>query len=188
MTDGRATRVVIHLGVAIELVTRLTSLIIPGVVIRALIERMKAQRQPLSAGCWEVTLSVLGSLAHQQGVVRRAAHRPCLCRIQRIDGHCSRGRQCRWHSKQDPALAAGYSARASGFGSPRRAVTRSAVTYGQPVTRQWNLRSILSHLLRQPEVGAVAADLPDARLLALARLQSVRCDKLRHIAGIGPIQ
>jgi hypothetical protein len=31
---------------------------------------MKAQRQPLSAGCWEVPLSVLGSLAHQQGFVR----------------------------------------------------------------------------------------------------------------------
>ena len=70
VTDGRATRIVIRLGMAIELVTRLTSLIIPGVVIRALIERMMAQRQPLSAGCREVPLSVLGSLAHQQGVVR----------------------------------------------------------------------------------------------------------------------
>lgn len=37
VTDGRATRVVIRLGVAIELVTGLTLLIIPGVVIRALI-------------------------------------------------------------------------------------------------------------------------------------------------------
>jgi hypothetical protein len=105
---------------------------------------MKAQRQPLSAGCWEVLLSVLGSLAHQPGVVSRAAHRPCLCRIQRIDGHSSRGRQCRWHSKRDRALAGGCSARASGFGSPRRPVTRSAVTYVQPVTRHWNLRSISS--------------------------------------------
>ena len=71
VTDGRATRVVIRLGVAIELVTGLTLLLIPGVVIRARSsERMKAQRQPLSAGCWEVPLSVLGSLAHQQGVVR----------------------------------------------------------------------------------------------------------------------
>jgi hypothetical protein len=46
---------------------------------------------------------------------------------------CSRGRQCRWRSKRDPALARGCSARASGFGSPRRRVTKSAVTYGQPV-------------------------------------------------------
>jgi hypothetical protein len=37
VTDGRATRVVMRLGVAIELVTGLTFLIIPGVVIRALI-------------------------------------------------------------------------------------------------------------------------------------------------------
>jgi hypothetical protein len=34
VTDGRATRVVIRLGVAIELVTGLTLLTIPGVVIR----------------------------------------------------------------------------------------------------------------------------------------------------------
>jgi hypothetical protein len=37
VTDGRATRVVMRLGVAIELVTGLTLLVIPGVVIRALI-------------------------------------------------------------------------------------------------------------------------------------------------------
>ena len=37
VTDGRATRVVMRLGVAIELVIGLTLLIIPGVVIRALI-------------------------------------------------------------------------------------------------------------------------------------------------------
>jgi hypothetical protein len=37
VTDGRATRFVIRLGVTIELVTGLTLLIIPGVVIRALI-------------------------------------------------------------------------------------------------------------------------------------------------------
>jgi hypothetical protein len=37
VTDGRATRVVMRLGMAIELVTGLTLLIIPGVVIRALI-------------------------------------------------------------------------------------------------------------------------------------------------------
>jgi hypothetical protein len=37
VTDGRATRVVMRLGVAIELVTGLTLLLIPGVVIRALI-------------------------------------------------------------------------------------------------------------------------------------------------------
>lgn len=37
VTDGRATRVVLRLGVAIELVMGLTLLIIPGVVIRALI-------------------------------------------------------------------------------------------------------------------------------------------------------
>ena len=70
VTDGRATRIVIRLGVAIELLTGLTLLIIPGVVIRALIGADEGQRQPLSAGCWEVPLSVLGSLAHQQGVVR----------------------------------------------------------------------------------------------------------------------
>jgi hypothetical protein len=37
VTDGRATRVVMRLGVAIELVTGFTLLVIPGVVIRALI-------------------------------------------------------------------------------------------------------------------------------------------------------
>ena len=37
VTDGRATRVVMRLGVAIELVTGLTLLVIPGVVIRVLI-------------------------------------------------------------------------------------------------------------------------------------------------------
>ena len=37
VTDGRATRVVMRLGVAIELVTGLILLVIPGVVIRALI-------------------------------------------------------------------------------------------------------------------------------------------------------
>jgi Aldehyde dehydrogenase family len=49
----------------------------------------------------------------------------------------------------------------------------------------------VSHLLRQPEVGAVAADLPDARLLALARQQSVRrrqaasyCRHRSHPVGI----
>jgi hypothetical protein len=106
---------------------------------------MKAQRQPLSAGCREVPLSVLGSLAHQQGVVRPSGpsslpmsyttyRRPLFSRPPVSLGQ-----------RQDPALAGGCSARASGFGSPRRPVTRSAVTYGQPVTRQWNLRSI-----RQP--------------------------------------
>jgi hypothetical protein len=37
VTDGRATRVVMRLGVAIELVIGLTLLVIPGVVIRTLI-------------------------------------------------------------------------------------------------------------------------------------------------------
>ena len=37
LTDGRATRVVMRLGVAIELVIGFTLLVIPGVVIRALI-------------------------------------------------------------------------------------------------------------------------------------------------------
>jgi hypothetical protein len=37
VTDGRATRVVMRLSAAIELVTGLTLLVIPGVVIRALI-------------------------------------------------------------------------------------------------------------------------------------------------------
>ena len=161
VTDGRATRVVIRLGVAIELVTGLTLLIIPGVVIRALIGADEGTASTIVGrvlGGALIGLGIAGASARGRA---RAAHRPCLCRIQRIDGHCSRGRQCRWHSKRDPALAGGCSARASSFGSPRRPVTRSAVTYGQPVTRHWNLRSI-----RQPspnsEVGAVAADLPDA--------------------------
>jgi hypothetical protein len=37
VTDGRTTHVVMRLGVAIELVTGLTLLVIPGVVIRVLI-------------------------------------------------------------------------------------------------------------------------------------------------------
>jgi hypothetical protein len=37
ITDGRATRVVMRLGVALELVTGLTLLVIPDVVVRALI-------------------------------------------------------------------------------------------------------------------------------------------------------
>jgi hypothetical protein len=120
-------------------------LIIPGVVIRALIGADEGTASTIVGRVLGGALIVLGSLAHQQGSYARAAHRPCLCRIQRIDGHCSRGRQCRWHSKRDPALAGGCSARASAFGSPRRPVTRSGVTYGRPVTRHWNLRSI-----RQP--------------------------------------
>ena len=192
VTDGRATRVVIRLDVAIELVMGLTLLIIPGVVIRALIGADEGTASTIvGRGARRCPYRSWDRWRISKGSYARAAHRPCLCRIQRIDGHCSRGRQCRWHSKRDPALAGGCSARASGFGSPRRPVTKSAVTYGQPVTRHWNLRSVRRHLLRQPEVGAIAADLPDGSPLALARQQSVQrrqaasyCRHRPHPVGI----
>jgi hypothetical protein len=78
---------------------------------------------------------------------------------------------------------------ALGFGSPRRPVTKSAVTYGQPVTRHWNLRSI-----RQPSQGTnpkSARSQPTCRTRGCWRWRDSSQydgDKLRHIAGICPIQ
>jgi hypothetical protein len=129
VTDGRATRVVIRLGVAIELVTGLTLLIIPGMVIRALIGADEGTTSTIVGRVLGGALVALGIAGASGGI--RTPERPIVLAyvVYNVSTATdSRGRQCRWHSKRDPALAGGCSARASGFGSPRRPVTRSAVT------------------------------------------------------------
>jgi hypothetical protein len=190
--DGRATRVVIRLGVAIELVTGLTLLIIPGVVIRALIGADEGTASTIVGrvlGGALIGLGIAGASARG-----RTPERPIVLAYVVYNVSTATvlaAASVAGTASGDPALAGGCSARASGFGSPRRPVTRSAVTYGQPVTRHWNLRSIRQPSPRQPGVGAVAADLPDARLSALARQQSVRrrqaasyCRHRPHPVGI----
>lgn len=135
VTDGRATRVVMRLGVAIELVTGLTLLVIPGVVIRALIGADEGTTSTIVGrvlGGALVGLGIAGASARGRKPERRIVL--AYTRIQRIDGRCScRGRR-RWHSKRDPALAGGCSARAFGGGSLRRPVTKNSVPYSEPVT------------------------------------------------------
>ena len=185
VTDGRATRVVIRLGVAIELVTGLTLLIIPGVVIRALIGADEGTASTIVGrvlGGALIGLGIAGASARG-----RTPERPIVLAYVVYNV-----------STATVLAAASVAGTASGILLwPVVAVHallalvllgglyKSAVTYGQPVTRHWNLRSI-----RQPSRTTRSrrgrSDLPDARLLALARQQSYDGDKLRHIAGIAP--